>query len=229
MIDDAKRARAQLCQSLGHQFQQADLLTQALTHRSYSNPHNERLEFLGDAILSFVIADALYKLFPAIDEGDLSRMRAALVCGEALAVKAKGFQLGEHLLLGPGEMKSGGFRRDSILADAMEAIIGAIFRDAGIDVCQQRILEWFADDLQTIKPGKAHKDPKTQLQELLQARKLPLPEYAILEVVGEAHNQTFRVTCQVAGLNDAVIGKGRSRRRAEQNAAEQVLQQLETS
>lgn len=228
MLTDTKHSRQKLCRKLGYSFSDEDLLTQALTHRSYGNPHNERLEFLGDAILSFVIADALYQRFPMIDEGDLSRMRAALVCGEALAVRAKHFGLGEHLFLGPGELKSGGCRRDSILADAMEAVIGAIFRDAGTDVCQTRILEWFADDLNTIKPGKVHKDAKTQLQELLQARKQPLPEYVILEVAGEAHNQTFRVACQVEGLEQQVVGQGRSRRRAEQAAAEQTLQLLES-
>lgn len=215
---------APLQRRLGYQFQQQELLEQALTHRSCKGKHNERLEFLGDAILSFVIAEALYQNFPKTREGDLTRMRASLVKGVTLAEIAKELQLSEFLRLGPGELKSGGFRRESILADAVEAILGAIYLDGGDTVCKERILAWFGSRLTVIEPG-VQKDSKTKLQEYLQGRKLALPHYEVTEIKGEAHDQTFTVKCSVAGLKP-VIASGSSRRKAEQDCANLVLEQL---
>lgn len=212
---------------LGYQFNNHELMTLALTHRSAHSTHNERLEFLGDAILSFVIADDLYHRFPEVDEGDMSRMRATLVRGKTLAELGREFELGEHLLLGPGELKSGGYRRDSILADCVEAIIGAIYLDSDTEQVRQIILDWYQSRLDTIQPGINQKDPKTRLQECLQGRRFPLPAYTVVKVHGEAHNQEFTVQCDVTGLEKPVIGKGGSRRKAEQAAAELALKQLE--
>lgn len=210
---------------IGYTFKNFAMLKQALTHRSATGEHNERLEFLGDSILSFAISTDLYLRFPKVDEGDLSRMRATLVCGKMLAEIGREFQLGECLILGPGELKSGGFRRDSIIADGVEAIIGAIFLDADIATSKALILQWFASRLNSIKPGISQKDPKTQLQERLQSRKLPLPIYEILEIKGEAHNQRFTMSCVIDGLK-AVQGQGTSRRKAEQIAAAKMLDVL---
>jgi ribonuclease-3 len=215
-----------LQREIGYQFNTAALLELALTHRSANGTHNERLEFLGDSILSFVIADDLYHRFPKVDEGDMSRMRATLVRGNTLAEIGREFSLGEVLRLGPGELKSGGYRRDSILADAVEALIGAIFLDSDIDTVQRIILNWYQQRLNTIEPGVSQKDPKTRLQEHLQGKRKPLPSYTVMKVRGEAHNQEFTVECQVAGLERSVIGKGSSRRKAEQAAAELALQKL---
>ncbi|GAA5218401.1 ribonuclease III [Corallincola platygyrae] len=217
---------ARLSRALGYQFDDVSLLEQALTHRSAGSRHNERLEFLGDSILSLVISEQLYAQFPKASEGDLSRLRAALVKGTTLAELARDFQLGDFLRLGSGELKSGGFRRASILADAVEAIIGAIYLDNGIDVVRPLILAWYKSRLEAIKPGEHQKDAKTQLQELLQSRKLALPEYTVLDIKGEAHNQTFTVSCKVSPLNDAVTATGPSRRKAEQDAAAQVLEKM---
>lgn len=208
-----------------YQFNNFALLQQALTHRSALGYHNERLEFLGDSILSFAISSDLYLRFPKVDEGDLSRMRATLVCGKMLAEIGREFELGEALILGPGELKSGGFRRDSIIADAVEAIIGAVFLDSGIDSVKALILKWFDSRLKTIKPGISQKDPKTRLQEHLQSRKQPLPLYEVLDIKGEAHNQSFIMNCVIDGVNP-VQGKGTSRRKAEQIAAEKMLNVL---
>ncbi|MGL4860837.1 MAG: ribonuclease III [Enterobacteriaceae bacterium] len=216
-----------LQQKLGYQFNQQALLTQALTHRSASGIHNERLEFLGDSILSFVIATALYHRFPNINEGDMSRMRAALVRGNTLADIAREFELGEYLNLGPGELKSGGYRRESILADSVEALIGAIFLDSDIHRVQQLLLEWYQQRLLEIRPGERQKDAKTRLQEYLQGRHLPLPNYNVTEIRGEAHDQEFTIECQVTGLDASFIGVGSSRRKAEQAAAQQALLHLE--
>jgi ribonuclease-3 len=198
----------------------------ALTHRSANSTHNERLEFLGDSILSFVIADDLYHRFPKIDEGDMSRMRATLVRGHTLAELGREFELGDYLKLGPGELKSGGFRRDSILADAVEAIIGAIYLDSETETVRKAILSWYESRLNSIQPGVSQKDPKTRLQEFLQGRKKPLPEYEVTNIKGEAHNQAFTVSCNVAGIGKPVIGTGTSRRKAEQAAAELALEKL---
>jgi ribonuclease-3 len=211
---------------LGYQFNNAQLLDLALTHRSAAGLHNERLEFLGDSILSFVIADDLYHRFPKVNEGDMSRMRATLVRGNTLAELGREFVLGDYLKLGPGELKSGGFRRDSILADAVEAIIGAIYLDSDIEKARQIILGWYQTRLDSIQPGLSQKDPKTRLQEVLQGRRKPLPVYSVTKIKGEAHNQEFTVSCEVAGIGTPVVGKGTSRRKAEQAAAEQALEQL---
>ncbi len=216
-----------LQRKLGYQFSSEKLMTLALTHRSANGNHNERLEFLGDSILSFVIADDLYHRFPKVDEGDMSRMRATLVRGKTLAELGREFALGDHLLLGPGELKSGGYRRDSILADCVEALIGAIYLDSDVEVVRTIILAWYKSRLDTIEPGINQKDPKTRLQECLQGRRLPLPAYTVVKVQGEAHNQEFTVQCEVAGLEQPVVGKGGSRRKAEQAAAEQALMKLE--
>ena len=211
---------------LGYQFNNAELIHLALTHRSASGKHNERLEFLGDSILSFVIADELYHRFPKINEGDMSRMRATLVRGNTLAELGREFQLGDYLKLGPGELKSGGFRRDSILADAVEAIIGAVYLDSDIEVARKIILSWYASRLDAIEPGVSQKDPKTRLQEFLQGRRKPLPVYTVTKIKGEAHNQEFTVSCEIAGAEQPIIGMGTSRRKAEQSAAEAALETL---
>lgn len=210
---------------IGYTFENFALLKQALTHRSALGEHNERLEFLGDSILSFAISTDLYLRFPKVNEGDLSRMRATLVCGKMLAEIGREFQLGDCLILGPGELKSGGFRRDSIIADGVEAIIGAIFLDSDIDTTKALILKWFASRLNTIQPGISQKDPKTRLQERLQSRKQPLPVYEVIEIKGEAHNQRFTMSCAIEGLKP-VQGQGTSRRKAEQIAAEKMLEIL---
>ncbi|WP_086956051.1 ribonuclease III [Xenorhabdus innexi] len=216
-----------LQRKLGYTFKQNDLLLQALTHRSASSKHNERLEFLGDSILSFVIANALYHRFPRVDEGDMSRMRATLVRGNTLAELAREFELGECLRLGPGELKSGGHRRESILADSIEALIGGIFLDSDIQTVEKIVLNWYEIRLNEISPGDKQKDPKTRLQEYLQGRHLPLPSYLVVQVRGEAHDQEFTIHCQVSGFEQPVRGIGSSRRKAEQAAAEQALKQLE--
>ncbi|HGJ5855865.1 ribonuclease III [Arsenophonus nasoniae] len=217
----------QLQRKLGYAFKQIELLKQALTHRSASSGHNERLEFLGDSILSFVIANDLYHRFPKVDEGDMSRMRATLVRGNTLAELAREFDLGECLRLGLGELKSGGFRRESILADTIEALIGSIFLDSDIQTTERIVLAWYDTRLIEISPGDKQKDPKTRLQEYLQGRHLPLPSYLVVRVRGEAHDQEFTIHCQVSGIKEPVEGVGSSRRKAEQAAAEQALKILE--
>lgn len=208
---------------LGYQFKKIALLEQALTHRSASSVHNERLEFLGDSILNFTIGEALYHQFPKAAEGDLSRMRATLVREQTLAQIALEFALGDYLKLGPGELKSGGYRRSSILSDCVEAIIGAIHLDNGIETAQHVILTWYQQRLAEIQPGDSQKDPKTRLQEYLQGIRQPLPNYTVVDIRGEAHNQTFKVTCQIQQLEEVFEGIGSSRRKAEQAAAEKIL------
>ena len=215
---------AKLEQKLGYQFQEQRLLEQALTHRSCKGQHNERLEFLGDAVLGLVIAEALFQNHPKTREGDLTRMRASLVKGVTLAEIAKELDIAAHLRLGPGELKSGGSRRESIQADAVEAVLGAIYLDAGLEACRERILHWFGSRLTTIEPG-VQKDSKTKLQEYLQGRRLALPIYEVIDIQGEAHEQTFTVRCTVAGFA-AVTASGSSRRKAEQDCALQILEQL---
>ncbi|WP_367674621.1 ribonuclease III [Buchnera aphidicola] len=211
---------------LGYIFVQKKLLKRALTHRSASMNHNERLEFLGDSILSFVIAHALYKYFPNINEGDMSRMRATLVRGNTLAQIAFEFQLGKYLILGPGELKSGGSKRESILANTVEALIGSIFLDSNILITEKLILNWYNKRLKMISPGDTQKDAKTRLQEYLQSKHLPLPEYDIIQVYGESHNQLFTTQCEIIDMQDILIGIGSSRRKAEQHAALQALMKL---
>lgn len=208
---------------ISYQFQHKDLLLQALTHRSAAVKHNERLEFLGDSILNFIIGEALYHQFPKVNEGDLSRMRATLVREQTLAILARQFELGDYLKLGPGELKSGGYRRDSILSDCVEAIIGAIYLDSNWQTVIEIVRGWYEPMLAKIKPGENQKDPKTRLQEYLQSRKQPLPSYNIIDVKGEAHNQTFKVECSINSLKQVFVGVGSSRRKAEQAAAEQIL------
>lgn len=211
---------------LGHSFDHVELLTTALTHRSVGQNNNERLEYLGDAILGFVIAEALYQRFPSTSEGGLTRLRATLVKRETLARLGRGNDIGKLILLGSGELKSGGWRRDSILANAMEAIIGAIYLDAGIDICRTRILALYQNLLNEISPDKAGKDSKTLLQEYLQAQHLPLPVYRVESETGEAHLREFTVECQVAGI-EAIQAGGRSKQIAEQAAAALVLKKLQ--
>ncbi|BGI51412.1 MAG: ribonuclease III [Buchnera aphidicola (Ceratovacuna japonica)] len=212
--------------TLGYVFNRTELLKQALTHRSASNKHNERLEFLGDSILSFIIANALYKYFPYVNEGDMSRMRATLVRGNTLAKIAHEFDLGEHLKLGQGELKSGGFRRESILANTVEALIGSIFLDSNIKITEKLILKWYHNRLKYINPEDTKKDPKTRLQEFLQSKHLPLPTYFIIQVYGEAHSQLFTVRCKIHGVKNNIVGIGTSRRKAEQDAAKRALLKL---
>jgi len=212
---------------IGHVFSDITLLELAMTHRSFGGQNNERLEFLGDSIVNFVIAEALYERFPQAREGQLSRLRARLVRGQTLAELAREMSFGECLRLGSGEMKSGGHRRDSILADAVEAVLGAIYLDAGMDVARARVLAWYAERLESIDLQDTQKDPKTRLQEFLQSRQSPLPRYDVVSVEGEAHDQTFTVECHVELLATHTLGTGSSRRHAEQQAAELALLQLE--
>lgn len=211
---------------LGYGFRDPALLDAALTHRSASGRNYERLEFLGDAVLNFATAVLLYRAYPDADEGDLSRYRAALVSGTSLAEVAAGLGLGEQLRLGGGELKSGGFRRSSILADALEAVFGAVYLDGGGDAVRAVIERLFAGRLGELPEAGELKDPKTRLQELLQARGEPLPVYAVEAVSGEPHDQRFVASCEVAPLEVRARGEGSSRRRAEQDAAQRVLEQL---
>lgn len=217
----------QLCASLGHEFNDPDLLRDALTHRSVGSRNYERLEFLGDSILNFVVAAELYHRFPRASEGDLSRLRATLVKGDRLAEVAKGLQLGDHLVLGSGELKSGGFRRASILADALEAVFGAVYLDAGFEAGRRLILRLYDDLLSSLPDPAELKDPKTRLQEALQARRLPLPEYSVIDVSGAPHKQLFRVSCRLTGLDVVTEGAGHSRRKAEQDSARKALERLD--
>lgn len=212
-----------LCKKLGLTFNKQELFTAALTHRSASSNNNERLEFLGDSILGFVIARELYELFPNACEGALSRLRANLVNQDSLAELARKHDFGDYLLLGSGEMKSGGFRRDSILSDALEATFAALFIDQGISVCQQWIVSLFAEKLGNLTLDNWEKDPKTQLQELMQSKKLNLPDYTLLTKMGPSHEQTFKVKCTIPLIEESSVGIGISRKRAEQDAAEQML------
>lgn len=212
--------------SLQYQFSNLDLFTQALTHRSAAGASNERLEFLGDAVLDFVISIAIYEARPGADEGDLSRLRAWLVNDASLAGLARDLGLGEHLVLGGGERKSGGHRRDSILADALEAIFGAVFLDGGFDAASAVIHTCYDDKLADLPDVAELRDPKTRLQEWLQARGRGLPTYELLTVTGKAHNQRFEVSCSVTGDDAVGKGQGTSRRLAEQDAARQMLEHL---
>lgn len=215
-----------LQRKLGYSFTNESLLTRALTHRSHNTSNNERLEFLGDAILNFIIAEELFVRFPGAREGQLSRLRARLVRRQTLAEVAREFDLGDYLIMGTGELKSGGFERDSILSDAMEAIIGAIYSDSNLPTVRKALLEWFYARLESISLEKSQKDSKSRLQELLQARQANLPEYVVIEVTGQSHDQNFIVECRSELLEEPVKGEGSSRRVAEQNAAMVALAQL---
>lgn len=212
--------------NIGYQFTNIAVLKRALTHRSAHMEHNERLEFLGDSILNFIIAEALYYRFPHCNEGEMSRMRATLVREPTLAALARQLALGEYLCLGSGELKSGGFRRESILADTVEAIIGAVSIDSDLNNVRKIVLHWYEPLLAKITPGENQKDAKTRLQEYLQGHRLPLPAYEVVDIQGEAHRQIFKVQCHVKNIDRTFTGIGSSRRKAEQNAAEQILQEL---
>jgi ribonuclease-3 len=216
-----------LSQRLGYQFNDQSLAELALTHRSCGGQNNERLEFLGDSIVNMVIAEALFLQFPEAKEGKLSRLRARMVKGVTLAEVARDFQLGDFLRLGSGEMKSGGFRRESILADTVEALIGAIYLDSDMATVKACILAWYQERLANLTLDDPMKDPKTRLQEYLQGNKQPLPKYEVTSIDGDAHEQVFNVLCRVKSLDKPVEGSGSSRRIAEQQAAQQVLALLE--
>jgi ribonuclease-3 len=214
--------------TFGHVFAQPTLCRTALTHRSAGAEHNERLEFLGDAILNCSVARMLYDAQPQADEGALSRLRASLVSGETLAQIAAGLEMGERLHLGSGELKSGGFRRGSILADALEAMLGAIFLDAGFDAAAAAVARIMAPRMAELPSADTLKDPKTRLQEVLQARGLALPTYTLTAATGDHHAQVFTVTCEIPTFGVAAVGEGASRRRAEQLAAAKIMYLLPT-
>jgi ribonuclease-3 len=220
------QAFSDLCKRLRYRFSDATVLKRALTHRSYGGEHYERVEFLGDAVLGVAIAEALLQRFPDADEGSLTRLRANLVRQASLATLARDIRLGESLRLGSGEVKSGGYDRDSILADGLEAIFGAIYLDGGFAAARKVILTLYSERLSSLPAEAVDKDPKTRLQEWLQSRKMPLPSYQVLEVEGEAHDQLFTIECRISGIDAVGVGKGKSRRRAERVAAEQMLQSL---
>lgn len=213
-----------LCKQLGHVFTQPQLLQRALTHRSYAPEHNERLEFLGDSILGCVIAKYLYSTYPHLSEGELSRLRSNLVKEDTLVILAQQLNLGNQLKLGEGERKSGGFRRPSILADAVEALFGAVFLDGGFAAAEQAVLNLFIPYLERVDVQTLGKDAKTLLQEYLQARRAPLPTYSVVGTQGEAHAQSFQVECSIPSLKITTRGEGTSRRNAEQQAAQAAYQ-----
>ena len=215
--------------SIKYKFKDDSLLTLAMTHRSHSGKNNERLEFLGDSILNFVVADLLFKKFNDLDEGDLSRLRSQLVKEEPLSKLGNELKIGDFLNLGVGELKSSGWRRPSILADAFEALIGAIFIDGGMKSAYKFIEDSYVELIEKINPKEIYKDPKTILQEFLQAQKVPLPSYEVINVEGEAHNQLFTVTCVVPKFDVKVEGGGRSRKIAEQEAAKEAMATIEKS
>jgi len=215
--------RTSLLRALAYDFADRELLGLALTHRSAGGRNNERLEFLGDALINACVAEALYLRYPDLEEGDLSRLRASLVNQETLAEVARELDLGSYLTLGPGELKSGGFRRASILADALEGVVGAVFLDTGFEAARRVTLHLLESRLAAPLSTEALKDSKTRLQEVLQARELPLPAYAVEAVRGEPHKQTFRVSCTIPALQIRTEGEAGSRRAAEQEAARRAL------
>lgn len=217
---------ARLQDTLGYVFKQQQLLTQALTHRSYANQNNERLEFLGDGVLNFIIAHQLFDRFNHLSEGDLSRLRAQLVKEATLFDIAQTIKIGELLHLGEGELKSAGWRRPSILSDALEAIIGACYLDGGFEQAEAMVMKLYADKLDNINPESIQKDAKSRLQEYLQSKKISLPDYQVVSIEGEAHAQNFKVSCEVQKLNIIQHGEGSSRRNAEQQAASLVLKAI---
>lgn len=220
------KAESWLEKTLHYRFKDKRLFAQALTHRSANGANNERLEFLGDAVLDFVISDSVFKLRPDADEGDLSRLRSSLVKDTSLAQLAGDLGIGEHLVLGSGERKTGGHRRKSILADALEAIFGAVYLDSGFDEAARIIDQVFAQRLEDLPKAGDLRDAKTRLQEWLQARKLSLPDYELVSVTGKAHRQRFAVSCTVIELSQTTDGESTTRRKAEQQAASRMLQIL---
>jgi len=215
-----------LSKKFGYEFRQPQLLQRALTHRSYAPEHNERMEFLGDSILGCAIAKYLYSRYPQLSEGELSRLRSNLVREETLATLAQQLDLGSHLRLGEGELKSGGFRRPSILADALEALFGAVLLDSGFSEAEQAVLNLYVPYLEKVDVQTQGKDAKTLLQEYLQGKRIPLPTYTIIAMQGEAHEQSFQVECAIPSLKISARGTGTSRRNAEQQAAQAAYQQL---
>ncbi len=211
---------------LGYKYENIQILQHALTHRSVGAKNNERLEFLGDSIVNFMIADVLFHQFNRISEGDLSRIRAYLVKGETLAEIGKEYGLSDYLKLGPGELKSGGYRRESIISDAVEAIIASIYEDGGLDPCRVFVMQIYESRLKNINPSEIGKDSKTLLQELLQSRQQPLPEYSVINVNGPAHAQMFTISCYVEKLNTKFEAVAHNRRKAEQQAAQKALDSL---
>lgn len=216
-----------LFQQLGYTFKDPELLRTALTHRSAGTPHNERLEFLGDSIVNYIMAEAVFQRFPRAREGELTRMRSSLVKGDTLAELARELKLGDYLLLGGGELKSGGWRRTSILSDAMEAVIGALFLDAGMEMCRDFLYRLYRERLQNLAPASYPKDAKTRLQEYLQAHKQALPEYEVVAVDGDPHEQYFEVRCHLPSHKRVTQGRAKSRRHAEQAAAQHALDLLQ--
>jgi ribonuclease-3 len=220
------KAESWLKTTLNYRFNDAELFKQALTHRSSPGQSNERLEFLGDAVLDFVVSDVIYRSMPEASEGDLSRLRASLVKDTSLAERAMELGLGEHLILGSGERKSGGHRRESILADTLEAIFGAVFLDGGFDAATAIVERAFGERIRQFPDIEELRDPKTRLQEWLQARKIGLPDYELVGVSGQAHRQRFEVCCKITGIDTQTLGTGMSRRNAEQESAERMLAEL---
>jgi ribonuclease-3 len=216
----------QLERTLGYSFRNPVLLQQALTHSSYSRQNNERLEFLGDAVLELVITEALYSRFPEATEGQLTRLRTMLVRGQTLSAVARAFYLNDCLRMGAGEIKSGGALRQSSLENALEAVIGALYLDAGLASCRERLLDWFGSYLESLSLAGIQKDPKTRLQEHLQARGAPLPIYEVISVTGKPHKLTFTLACSLSLLEEKTLGCAGSRRAAEQQAAAAALQRL---
>jgi len=218
------RDASELQALLGYSFADAGLLRRALTHSSYARNHNERLEFLGDAVIDLVMSEELYRRYPSVTEGELTRMRAGLVSRPAMAELASAYSLGEFLLLGAGELKTGGERRESNLANALEAVVGAIYLDGGYLACRACVLAWYRDRLSRLRPHR--RDPKSQLQEYLQGRGKPRPVYDVVSVQGPDQDQVFTVSCSVVELDHPVTGVDRNRRRAEQAAARAALHEL---
>jgi len=223
------KAETWLKKSLDYEFNDVRLLEQALTHRSAPGANNERFEFLGDAVLDFVISEVVFRAHPLAPEGDLSRLRSSLVKDTSLAALAADLGVGEHLIMGSGERKTGGHRRESILADAVEAIFGAVYLDAGFDAARVVIERTFGERLEDFPSVDELRDPKTRLQEWLQARQLGLPEYELVEVTGQAHRQRFEISCKVEGMSTTTTGTGTSRRNAEQESAMKMLDELSGS
>jgi len=216
-----------LFKNLGYSFKDRDLLKAALTHRSVKAANNERLEFLGDSIVNFIIAEVLYSHYAHSKEGELTRYRSLLVKGETLAALAKELEIGQYLLLGTGELKTGGRNRESILADSLEAVIAGIYHDGGMDICRQCVLSWYGSRIEQLSEIRNSQDPKTQLQEFLQSRGQGLPIYTVVVVRGKAHEQIFVVSCKIKTLDKLIQAEGSSRRRAEQQAAAMMLRELE--
>ncbi len=224
-----EKAAAWLKKTLDFEFRDVELLRQALTHRSAAGSNNERLEFLGDAVLDTVVSEVIFRLMPLAGEGVLSRIRSSLVKDMSLAMLAEELGIGEQLILGPGEKRSGVYRRSSVLADALEAIFGAVYLDAGFEEARRVIHKAYGERLLDLPDTAARRDPKSRLQEVLQAQQIERPSYTVDAVTGQAHRQTFEVSCRIAALDAVTIGRGRTRREAEQEAASKMLDLMEMS